>query len=99
MHKQVIAGAGLNLYYNALRFYIIVFVIATLFTSFAYWNSGFARVHLSSETGTCAFTSEGDERATALILEEYHWQMCCSLGLLWAVLVVISLRHAYRQHI
>jgi hypothetical protein len=97
MHNKVVMGAGVNLYYNAVTFYIIFFAIATLFTSLAYWVSGFASVHLRAET--CLLTSEGDEYTTTLTLHEYQWQMCWSLGLLWVVLMVVSLRHAQRQHL
>ena len=96
MHEGHIAGPGLALYYNSLRFFIFAFALAAVFTYVALESSGFADAKLAAEA-PCRLDSEEEIAAATQALFQYRWTSFTALAGLWVVLFFMSLAHVSLQ--
>ena len=79
MHDGHIAGPGLALYYNSLRFFIFAFALAAVFTYVALESSGFADAKLAAEA-PCRLDSEEEIAAATQALFQYRWTSFTALA-------------------
>jgi len=96
IHKEMVAGPGLNLYYNSVRFWIVSFALCMCVTYGIYQSSDFSQMDIGTGD-SCLVRATGEVRSALQILRAYQQSNMVGLALLWLALLGISLLHVYLQ--